>query len=67
MNGAISNVFASYPEPARTRLLSLRTLILNVAAQTKGVGCNYLIDAFTRSKALEPGQSCAAFKVLSGT
>ncbi|MBZ0215403.1 MAG: DUF1801 domain-containing protein [Fimbriimonadaceae bacterium] len=35
---AVAAVFASYPEPVKTRLLALRTLILETAAITAGVG-----------------------------
>jgi hypothetical protein len=37
-NPAVEAVFASYPRAARTRLLQLRGLILDVATTTTGVG-----------------------------
>lgn len=35
---AVAAVFDGYPEPLRGRLLALRALILDVAAETEGVG-----------------------------
>jgi hypothetical protein len=37
-NPAVAEVFASYPEDLRPRLLSLRQIILDTAAETPGVG-----------------------------
>jgi Domain of unknown function (DU1801) len=37
-NPGVEAVFASFPEPAQTRLLALRALIFDVAAGTPGVG-----------------------------
>lgn len=37
-NSEIAAVFASYPDDARDKLLSLRQLILDTAATTEGVG-----------------------------
>jgi hypothetical protein len=37
-NAGVQAVFDAYPEPARSRLLALRALILATAAATEGVG-----------------------------